>query len=216
MRSNGILSGSTPIAFLQASPIAHPRSGRAGTMTAAGDRQRAPLAARPRCADAARARLRRRYHASLLSLVAPAGTPAAHHRQAQRGVRADSAAWPAFFESKNMIDLGLEPILRTDPPISRAISQAEPRGRRACSSRRRGSSRNRGDRRWQRGCDRGAAHLRAPRLARWSARSAPMAWRRSAGPLRTSAGRRTGRRLDRRLLPHHRRAHAVRHALGGR
>ena len=116
---NGILSGATPIAFLGlANVISHLR---AGTMTALAidSERRSPLV--PDVPTLRELGYRGDITQVYFGLVAPAGTPAPIiARLNEEFVRIGSM--PAF-RSKNMIDLGLEPILDRPADFARYLEQ---------------------------------------------------------------------------------------------
>jgi len=116
---NGILSGATPIAFLGlANVISHLR---AGTMTALAidSEHRSPLV--PDVPTLRELGYRGDITQVYFGLVAPAGTPAPIiARLNEEFVRIGSM--PAF-RSKNMIDLGLEPILDRPADFARYLEE---------------------------------------------------------------------------------------------
>jgi tripartite-type tricarboxylate transporter receptor subunit TctC len=116
---NGILSGATPIAFLGlANVISHLR---AGTMTALAidSEHRSPLV--PDVPTLREHGYRGDITQVYFGLVAPAGTPAPIiARLNEEFVRIGSM--PAF-RSKNMIDLGLEPILDRPADFARYLEE---------------------------------------------------------------------------------------------
>jgi tripartite-type tricarboxylate transporter receptor subunit TctC len=116
---NGILSGATPIAFLGlANVISHLR---AGTMTALAidSEHRSPLV--PDVPTLRELGYRGDITQVYFGLVAPAGTPAPIIAKLnEEFVRIGSL--PAFLQ-KNMIDLGLEPILDRPADFARYLEQ---------------------------------------------------------------------------------------------
>jgi tripartite-type tricarboxylate transporter receptor subunit TctC len=116
---NGILSGATPIAFLGlANVISHLR---AGTMTALAidSEHRSPLL--PDVPTLRELGYRGDITQVYFGLVAPAGTPAPIiARLNQEFVRIGTM--PAF-RSKNMVDLGLEPILDQPDDFARYLKE---------------------------------------------------------------------------------------------